>query len=93
MDTITTVTGTTVTGTTVTDTARSDVPLCCPCDAKTRLYAVGDDRLVCHTCGRGFPVVGGVPVLIRDENSVFSVSDYSANGGYDGCGYPRGRCK
>ena len=45
----------------------------------------------CAACERAFPAVGGVPVLLNDDNSVFRIADYlqaeSAYGGasvYDG---------
>ncbi len=51
--------------------------LACPCERKQRLAPDGGD-LVCagEGCGRRFPVVGGVPILIRDEASVLSVGDF-----------------
>ena len=38
----------------------------------------GDERLACTNaeCGTVFPVVSGVPVLINEANSVFSIEDF-----------------
>jgi uncharacterized protein len=46
--------------------------LACPCDAHAPL-SVGTpadpdaEVLTCTDCGRGFPVVDGIPVLLLDE--------------------------
>ena len=60
------------------------VKLCCPRDG-----AVLQDGLRCDVCGTVYPVVGGVPVLINDANSVFAVSDYLQGAGYVGPSYGR----
>src|SRR4029453_8747317 len=40
--------------------------------------AAASDALVCarERCGRRFPVVGGIPVLIDDDRSIFSTDDF-----------------
>ena len=42
------------------------------------LTDTGDERLACTNaeCGTVFPVVSGVPVLINEANSVFSIDDF-----------------
>jgi SAM-dependent methyltransferase len=47
---------------------------CAVCRGKLKLR----DRLQCvnPTCGTGFPVLDGVPILINDANSLFSVADF-----------------
>lgn len=42
------------------------------------------DTLFCTSCGKAYPSVNGVPILLNEENSVFHVSDYLANAAYDG---------
>ncbi|MDN5746963.1 MAG: Trm112 family protein [Pseudonocardia sp.] len=46
--------------------------LACPCDEHAPLRAgtpsdADADVLTCTHCGRGFPVVDGIPVLLLDE--------------------------
>lgn len=46
--------------------------LACPCDAHAPLQAGTPadreaDALTCTSCGRSFPVVDGIPVLLLDE--------------------------
>lgn len=46
--------------------------LACPCDAHAPLQAgtpddADADALTCASCGRSFPVVDGIPVLLLDE--------------------------
>jgi uncharacterized protein len=43
--------------------------LACPCDLHAPLRPEGDE-LVCTGCGRAFPVVDGIPVLLLDEARV-----------------------
>jgi SAM-dependent methyltransferase len=38
----------------------------------------------CAQCGRSYPTVRGIPVLLHHSNSVFCEADYLAQGGYDG---------
>jgi SAM-dependent methyltransferase len=45
--------------------------------------------LRCPACRTAYPVVGGVPVLIADENSVFAIADYLDGPGYAGPSYGR----
>jgi ubiquinone/menaquinone biosynthesis C-methylase UbiE/uncharacterized protein YbaR (Trm112 family) len=40
--------------------------LVCPWDRQRLAYAASDFRLSCP-CGRTFPVIGGIPVLLRDD--------------------------
>ena len=47
----------------------------CPVD-KTML----DESFCCASCGRIYPVVGGVPVLINENNSLFNIQDYVVQG-------------
>ncbi len=50
--------------------------LCCP-NCRNPLAQEGEN-LRCSNpgCGRIYPIVGGIPVLINEENSLFSISDY-----------------
>jgi len=54
--------------------------LACPCDRKEALE-ISDTCYACRgqACGRSFPVVNGVPILINDETSIFRVEDYVKN--------------
>lgn len=45
--------------------------------------------LHCAACGALYPVVAGVPVLIDDTSSVFTVADFARSGGYAGASYGR----
>lgn len=46
--------------------------LACPCDLHAPLRPEGPDgaELACTGCGRVFPVVDGIPVLLLDEARV-----------------------
>lgn len=57
----------------------------CPCD-KAPLAIISDD-LVCPRCNMHFPFVGDVPILIDDDNSVFSRMDYVGDASYVGPSY------
>jgi SAM-dependent methyltransferase len=49
--------------------------LCCPvCRGK---LLSKEDSLRCTDCGTNFPVINGIPVLINDANSVFSITDFT----------------
>jgi SAM-dependent methyltransferase/uncharacterized protein YbaR (Trm112 family) len=54
--------------------------LCCPC-CKGGLLAEAGGVLHCgdSRCGKAFPVVGGRPVLIDEERSVFHHCDYQSD--------------
>ena len=54
----------------------------CPVDKAPLTAAAG--TLACAACGRVYPVVRGVPVLLNDENSVFRTADYTAGTEYEG---------
>jgi len=62
-------------------------PLACPRDGGT-LRADGQ-TLHCAACGAAYPVVGGVPVLINDDESVFAIADYLGDQSYTGASYGR----
>ena len=50
---------------------------CCPvCDSK--LIFGNDDSVVCtnHDCLKRFPIISGVPILINESESVFSIEDF-----------------
>ena len=51
--------------------------LVCP-RCKSPLTA-GHDQLRCQNqqCGRGFPIVDGVPVMINEDNSVFTLAEFT----------------
>jgi uncharacterized protein YbaR (Trm112 family) len=57
-------------------TGRIQERLACPV-CKAPLQSCGES-VVCvnTTCGRSFPVVDGIPVLINEERSVFSIADF-----------------
>lgn len=57
-------------------------PFACPIDRHALRAA--PDGLACARCGTVFPVVGGVPVLINDANSVFRIADYTGGQAYQG---------
>jgi uncharacterized protein YbaR (Trm112 family) len=44
--------------------------------------SLGQDRLRCTRaeCGASFPVLDGVPVLINEKNSLFSIADFEKHG-------------
>ncbi len=50
--------------------------LCCP-KCRSRFLPVGDG-LQCadSACAIRFPIIGGVPVLLNEENSAFRIADY-----------------
>src|SRR5580692_5949880 len=48
--------------------------LACPCDKKSKLKSCGESlRCEGHQCGRAFPVVADVPILIHDESSIVTI--------------------
>jgi SAM-dependent methyltransferase len=50
--------------------------LACPCDKKRRLRKDREAfRCVEAGCGRVFPVVAGIPILINEDSSVFSIQE------------------
>jgi len=57
----------------------------CPRD-KSRLYQEGAE-LICSRCSTRYPLVGEVPILIDDDNSVFSRADYLGDRAYEGASY------
>ena len=59
----------------------------CPRDHHALTAAAGGLR--CAACGTVYPLAGGVPVLINDDNSVFRIADFVARPGYGGAGYGR----
>jgi SAM-dependent methyltransferase len=61
------------------------IDLVCPRDRG--ILVSKDDHLTCAACGTLYPIIGGVPVIIDDENSVFAVQDYVELGGYGGASY------
>ncbi len=63
------------------------IALHCPRDGGG--LVVGDTHLHCPICMTAFPVLGGIPVLIHDERSVFAVADYLQAGSYEGAAYGR----
>jgi SAM-dependent methyltransferase len=64
------------------------VALACPVD-RAALVEEGPDRLRCSACATVFPRVNGIPVLINDANSAFTVADYVGGQGYGGASYGR----
>jgi SAM-dependent methyltransferase len=52
--------------------------LCCP-KCRSELKQTGD-AFVCKsdTCQSTYPVVGGIPILVNESNSIFRISDYSS---------------
>lgn len=59
----------------------------CPRDGAALRAEV--NRLSCPACRTAYPVLGGVPVLIADEHSVFAIADYLDGQGYAGPSYGR----
>jgi len=51
--------------------------LVCPI-CKDRLSLVDESFLCANKCGVRFPIVDGVPILINDRSSVFSIDDFLA---------------
>ncbi|RIK75355.1 methyltransferase type 11 [candidate division KSB1 bacterium] len=51
--------------------------LACPaCKASFRRENSAPAELACPACGRSYPSVRGVPILINEDNSIFSIQDY-----------------
>ncbi|MBS7812020.1 methyltransferase domain-containing protein [Roseococcus pinisoli] len=63
------------------------IPLHCPGDGQPLMP--GASTLFCTHCGKSYPVISGIPVLIHDERSVFAVADYTEGPGYEGAAYGR----
>lgn len=59
----------------------------CPRDHSSLRELPGGLR--CARCGTVYPLIGGVPVLIVEENSVFAVADYAGADSYAGPSYGR----
>src|SRR5204863_4784805 len=50
------------------------------CPACGGTLAVEGDSLVCEgKCGARYPIVGGVPLLINEANSIFTIADVAQN--------------
>jgi SAM-dependent methyltransferase len=60
-------------------------PLACPADRAPLVRQA--EGLHCPSCGTSYPIVGGVPVLIDDQSSVFAVADYVGGRSYGGVSY------
>jgi hypothetical protein len=45
----------------------ADVVKCLACPACLGELRLGETRLVCGGCGRGYPIVDGIPVLIAER--------------------------
>lgn len=67
-------------------TAGFAVDICCPRCHGT-LSSFKDTHVICTSCASEYPIVRGIPVLIVDERSLFSVSDYVNSGSYEGASY------
>lgn len=59
--------------------------VCCPADHAALVEQ--DGALACDVCGTRYPIVRGLPVLIRDETSVFATADYASQQAYEGASY------
>ena len=46
------------------------------CPACKRSLQLSSDCLFCEQCEKQYPIVDSIPVVINEENSVFSISDY-----------------
>jgi uncharacterized protein YbaR (Trm112 family) len=46
------------------------------CPACKRSLQRQEESLICRACERSFPIVRGVPILINEDNSIFSIQDY-----------------
>lgn len=44
--------------------------LACPAD-KQPVELQGDDFLVCHTCGRRYPIEDGIPIMLIEEGDKY----------------------
>lgn len=58
----------------------------CPCCHSEALVSI-HNSLRCPRCGKAYPVLGGAPILINDNNSVFAISDYLSPASYVGASY------
>jgi SAM-dependent methyltransferase len=50
--------------------------LACPYEHAAMVPSDDNRSLICGTCGRRFPIVDGIPILINDQLSAFRIADY-----------------
>lgn len=55
---------------------RARAGLCCPRCKQPLVQQEGSLACAQSGCGKVYPIVAGIPVLINEENSLFSISDY-----------------
>ena len=58
----------------------------CPC-CHTSALVSKKEFLNCPVCDKDYPIVGEVPILINDKNSVFAIADYLSSDSYVGASY------
>jgi SAM-dependent methyltransferase len=49
------------------------------CPACQTALTEGMTALICPSCGQSYPLVDGVPILIHEGNSLFSISDFTSH--------------
>jgi len=65
----------------------SALTFACPICPERPVLLVKETALACEICGASFPLARGVPILINDRNSVFSIADYAVGQSYAGDAY------
>lgn len=50
--------------------------LCCPCCKMSMIHNSSEMTCQNPNCQKKFPIVNGIPILICEESSLFSISDY-----------------
>lgn len=51
--------------------------MCLACGNKLSEVGANEEKWVCYSCGHVYPIVQGIPILINEDKSIFSYSDFT----------------